>query len=105
MVVATVVMASCSKESAPSGSSGAQPNDRTSRAAVGPGDLESDAIEVEAPPTPERMPDDALRGGATIDIVVRGPDDVWIAGGAVVRTQPVGAPVVLPGLAAQWAER
>jgi hypothetical protein len=58
---------------------------------------------AEGPWEAERMPDDALRGGTTIDIVVRGPDDVWIAGGAVYRTQPVGAPVVLPGLAAQWA--
>lgn len=104
MAVAAVVMASCSKESASSNPS-LGPNDRTSRTAVGPGDFESDAIEVDEPPTPERMPEDALRGGATIDIVVRGPDDVWIAGGAVYRTQPVGAPVVLPGLAAQWAVR
>lgn len=58
---------------------------------------------AEGPWEEEIMPADALAGGAAIDIVVRGADDVWIAGGAVYRTQAVGSPVVLPGLAAQWS--
>lgn len=58
---------------------------------------------AEGPWEEEIMPDDAVVGGATIDIVVRGPNDVWIASGAVYRTQPVASPVALPGLAAQWS--
>lgn len=60
----------------------------------------------EGPWQVEIMPEGALQG-PWLDIVVRGQSDgqsdVWIAGGAVYRTQPVTSVVVLPGLAAQWS--
>jgi hypothetical protein len=58
---------------------------------------------AEGPWQREVLPKSVLKGGHGIDIIVRGPDDVWVAGRALARTQPVDTVVVLPGLAAQWS--